>query len=200
MTLFAALAGSGGAGLGGAAFGHWAVTAANRMGGETWLMGPSGPPFFSISLYMGVLLGAIAWALSRSPKIALLGFTAAFLGIVLPMAVLGRVVSWEGENWVRAVTVIYILATWGAMIAISVAVGRARPLAAAAAGAGGAFAGYLLLAGLLRLSPAYGQSLWSPTGIIPSPVALMDGLFTGAGMGTGLWLLLWRHHEKRSGT
>lgn len=192
MTFFAALVGTGGAGLGGAAAAHWAVTLANRLGGESWLQGPSGPPFFPISLYMGVLLGSIAAALSRSAKTALLAFAQAFLGIALPMAVLGRVVDWEGETWVRAVTVIYILATWGTMLAVGTALSPGRRLKGAVASAAGAFAGYLLLAGLLKLSPSYGQSMWSPTGFIPSPVALLDGIFTGAGMGAGLWLLLWR--------
>lgn len=192
MSLFAALAGGGGAGFGGAAAAHWSVTLSNRLGGETWLMGPSGPPFFPISLYMGVLLGAIAWALARDARAAALGFLAPFLGIAVPMAVLGRTADWDGPAWVRAVAIVYILATWGTLLAVGAWIGRGKRLKAALSGAGGAFAGYLLLALLEGLAPSSGQSLWSPSGWIPSLTALLDGLFTGTGMGAGLWLSLWR--------
>jgi hypothetical protein len=91
--------------------------------------------------------------------------------------------------WYYAVGTIYMLATWGTILALGAVISRRRRWLGALAGAGGSFAGYLLLAGILWAVPSYKEVLWVPTRFIPSPVSLLDGLLTGAGMGLGLCLI-----------
>lgn len=193
----AALAGGAG-GLGGAALAHLAVTLANRLGqAELWLKGPYGPPFFNLALYMGILCGGIAWSLSRQVSDratpALLGLLGPCLGISLPMALLTRFARWGMEPgsaptwaWYYSVGGLYIAATWGTLLGLGALLCPARRWLGALAGAGGAFTGYLALTAFLWAVPSYQQNLWAPQKFIPSPVALLDGLLTGAGMGLGI--------------
>ena len=206
MTAFAALLGGGTGGLGGAAAAHFLVTAANRFGhAETWLKGPYGPPFFDIAFYMGVLCLGIAFGLSRRAGPAALGFLGPFLGMALPFAILTRLAKWGTSPggaptyaWVYAVRGIYTTATWGTLLALgAVVVGRDK-WRAAIFGAAGAFGGYLVEAGLLRVLPD-GLAYWVPDRLVAPPVELLDGLLTGAGLGLGIWIVARRHYEKVSG-
>lgn len=196
-ALAAALAGGAG-GLGGAALAHLAVTLANRLGqAELWLKGPYGPPFFNLALYMGMLCGGIGLSLSRRAPAraapALLGLLGPLLGIALPLALLTRFARW-GEDpsaaptwaWYYCVGGLYIAATWGTLLGLGALLCPARRWLGALGAAGGAFAGYLALTALLWAIPSYQQVLWAPQKFIPSPVALLDGFLTGAGMGLGI--------------
>lgn len=209
MSLFSALGSGAGAGLAGAAFAHVLAAAVMRLGGERWLAGPYGPPFMSISLYMGALLGTIGAGVSRRALPAALGLAGGFFGIAAPMAALTRLSRFEGLSvigggpelpvWVRIVTFVYVVAAWGTLLGLGAAVARRRRAWAAVGGAAGAFAGYLVLSFLLWAVPSYQRVVWNPTGLLPSPVALLDGLLTGMGFAAGLWIVLWRENDEKIG-
>ncbi len=175
---------------------------ADRFGGSTaWLKGPYGPPFFNISLFMGVVYGGIAWSLSRRRQHALLGALGPFLGIVLPMAVMTRVFPWSGSleapdpRWVNAVVAVYALAVWGTVAALGWRLGGGWR--GAALSASFSFASYLLLSLLLRLAPNLAAWPWRAGSLLPQPNALLDGLLTGGGIGASV-VVARRWHEKRS--
>lgn len=178
-----------------------------RAVGENWLKGPYGPHFMPVALYMGVLMGGIAFALSRRVKPALVGFLGPLLGIAVPMIVLTRTVTWGmGDaassptyGWMYAVTGIYLVATWCTTAALG-AMLSSRRWAGAAAAAAGSLAGYFLLAALQKLAGNLVLGPWRATGWLPPPAQVLDGLFTGAGIGVGLAALTWLtnrgEHEK----
>lgn len=185
MDLFQGLVRGGLGGLLGGAAAHVLVTLLNRAGGELWLKGPYGPPFSNIALYMGVLLGTTGLALSLRLKPALVGFFGPLLGIALPMFVLTRAAP--ALPWAYAVGALYIASTWGSILALGALLSPER-LSGALAAAAGSLAGYLFLAAMLWAVPSYKQVVWAPGALIPSPVALLDGLLTSAGLGAGVAL------------
>lgn len=185
MDLFQGLIRGGLGGLLGGAAAHVLVTLLHRVGGGFWLKGPYGPPFAGIALYVGILLGVTALALSWRLKPALAGFFGPLLGIALPMSLLTRLAP--ATNWVYAIGAVYIVSTWGSILALG-ALLSARRLLGALLAAAGSLSGYLLLTGLLWAVPSYKKVVWAPEALIPSPVALLDGLLTSAGLGAGIAL------------
>lgn len=207
MTPFAALLGGSAGGFGGSLAAHVIVTLADRLGNSSgWLKGPYGPPFFNVSLFMGIMYGGIALGLSKRLGVSLLGLFGPFLGIALPMTVLTRTARWgwgdEGAvssgAWYYAVIVVFVLAVWGTIFALGWRLGGERKWLGGIAAMAGAFGGYLLLSGLLRFAPGISGWFWAP-GLLPQPTVLLDGLMTGCGMGMGLWLCHRRDHEKANG-
>lgn len=187
--------GGGAGGLAGAALAHAAVTLVNRgFGGvEHWLKGPYGPPFFDIALYMGILYAGIALGLLRRPKDAALGFAGPFLGVAAPMGVLSRTLPWAAEGsrsnaWYIAVVAVFVAATWGTIAALGASAAPKSRFWGAFGSATGAFFGYLALTALTWAAPALKATVWSPLSLLPAPTALLDGLFSGAGMGLGISL------------
>ena len=210
MSLFAAVVGGAAGGFGGAVLAQVAVTLAHLAGiGNETLRGPWGPPFFDIAVFTGVFYAAIAGALSRRWQAALLGFLGPFLGIAVPMALLGRTMQWGwGElaqaaaadpatlvstPWYRAVIATYTLAVWGTIGALGwrLTGRRLGSLAAVAC----AFAAYLLLAGVERLAPGLAAGPWRASSFFPQPTALLDGLLTGGLLGVAV-IVTRRLHEK----
>ncbi len=203
MTAFAALVGGGLGGLFGAAAAHVLVTALNQLGAASWLKGPFGPPFFDIALYMGVLLAGAAAGALRRPGPAAAALAAAFGLIALPMSALTHVARWGMDagggptnGWYYTVGGLYLLATWGTMAGLGAWGAARRRLIGAALACAGAFAGYGVLSLILWLAPSYRSVVWSPTGFVPSPVNLLDGLLTGAGLSLGIFVARRNHHEE----
>lgn len=195
MTPFAAVAGGGLAGFFGAALAHVLTTMAARLGSEAWLRGPYGPPFFNVALYTGVFYGAIGAAAGRRARTAGIGLLSAFFAFLLPMFVLTRYGGWgmpRGADitpaWKLAVIAVFVLAIWSTIAGIGAAAGRVSPWRGAAAAVLGSLAGYAALAVLQRLFAAWTQGPWNPASFLPSPVNLLDGLLSGAGLCLGLSL------------
>ena len=189
MTPFSAVVAGGASGFAGAALAHVLTTFADRLGAENWLRGPYGPQFVPIALYTGIFYAAIGAAAGRRPKIALLGFLGPLLGIGLTMTALTRY-SGGGmpqglpatPQWQLAVISIYTLAIWGTIAALGAACSPATRVRGALAAVGGSCAAYGLLAFLLWAMPSYAKARWNPVAYLPSPINLMDGLLSGAGL------------------
>ncbi len=213
LTALAALFGGGAGGLGGAVLAQCAVSLAHRLGaGSQALQGKWGPPFFDIALFIGVLYGTIAAALSRRWKAALAGLALPTLTIMLPLFVLERTarMGWGADieysggiwrflqnPWYAAVVAVYAAAVWGTVAWLGRAV-SGRKLGALGA-IGGAFAAYLLLTLVQKADPQLDAWSWRPTEFLPQLSALLDGMFTGAGLGLGIWIVVRRNNEKVSG-
>lgn len=168
MTLLEGVLGGGLGGLAGAAIGHAGGAAVLGSGLENALRGSYGPPFAALAVHSGLSLGPTAYALRRRPADGLLALLVPALLIALPMAVLTRL--GRPLPWVQLVAWCYALALWVTMAALG---WRLAGWKGALGGPAGAFAGYLLLS----LLPQRGPSL---------TLSLMDGLFTGAGLGCGI--------------
>ncbi|MDD5303881.1 MAG: hypothetical protein PHS14_12345 [Elusimicrobia bacterium] len=189
MTPFAAIVGGGAAGFFGAALAHVLSTLADRAGAEGLLRGPYGPQFFLIALYTAVFYAAIGAAAGRRAATALVGFLGPLLGIALVMAALTRYSGWGmprglpgTAQWQLAVAVVYTAAIWSTIAALgALSAGTSRWRGALAAVLG-SLAGYGVLSLLLWAVPSYAQARWSPVSFLPSPVNLMDGLLSGAGL------------------
>jgi hypothetical protein len=189
VTPFAAIVGGGAAGFFGAVLAHVLSTFADRMGAEGLLRGPYGPQFFLIALYTAVFYAAIGAAAGRRASTALVGFLGPLLGIALVMSALTRYSGWGmprglggTPQWQLAVGVVYTLAIWGtitALGALSASAARWRGALAAVLGSIGA---YGALTFFLWAVPSYAKVRWSPVSYLPSPVNLMDGLLSGAGL------------------
>lgn len=177
------------AGFAGAALAHVASTLADRAGAEGFLRGPYGPQFFLIALYTAVFYAAIGAASGRRAATALAGLLGPLLGIGAVMAVLTHYSGWGmprglpgTAQWQLAVGVVYTVAIWStiaALGAMSAETARWRGAVAAVAGSLGA---YGLLSLFLWAVPSYAKIRWSPISFLPSPVNLMDGLLSGAGL------------------
>jgi hypothetical protein len=218
VTALAALAGGGAGGFGGAIAAQFIVAAANRIGNaDLWLKGPFGPPFFNVSLFVGVLYLCIALGLSRNRKALLVGFFGPFLGIVLPLVILSRwtwgarflsqPLGWFARagmgavpGWYYFVFALYAASVWGTIFALGWNLGADKRWRAGCGIVAGAFASFVLSQILLRLAPALAQWGGGPQSFFPPAPVLIDGLFTGAGMGFGLWWISRRDHEKASAT
>ncbi|MBI5241491.1 MAG: hypothetical protein HY926_13545 [Elusimicrobia bacterium] len=194
-SLFQGLLRGAAGGFSGALLGHLVVTACLHAGGQDWLKGPYGPHFFDISLYLGLLYGAIGLALALKPAPALTGLLGAFLGISLPMAVLTRVANWGMETgapptlaWYWAVIVCHSLGTWGTTLALGALLFPARRWLGALGAALGSLAGYGTLQLFLAVVPSYAQGRWDPRSYLPSPLDLLTGILIGAGIGAGVFL------------
>ncbi len=188
MTPFSAIVAGSVSGFAGAALAHVLTTLADRLGAENWLRGPYGPQFVPIALYTGIFYAAIGAAAGRKPKIALVGFWGPLLGIVLPMLALTRYSGWgmpEGQpatpQWQAAVIAIYTVSIWGTIAAFGAMCAKPRWRGALAAIVGSIVA-YRALALLLWAVPSYAKARWNPVSFLPSPINLMDGLLSGAGL------------------
>lgn len=189
MPPFTAIVSGGAAGFFGAAFAHILTTAADRAGAEGWLRGPYGPQFFPIALYTAIFYAAIGAAAGRRAATALYGLLGPLLGIAAVMTALTRYGGWgmprglQGTpQWQLAVAVIYTAAIWSTIAAIGAASASTARWRGALAAVAGAFAAYGALSFLLWAVPSYAHARWSPVSFLPSPVNLMDGLLSGAGM------------------
>lgn len=189
MSPFAAIVGGGGAGFFGAALAHVLSTLADRAGAEGMLRGPYGPQFFLIALYTAVFYAAIGAAAGRRVLTAAIGCLAPLLGIAVPMAAMTRYSGWGmprgfsgTPQWQLAVAVIYTAAIWGTIAAIGACSALTRPWRGALAAVLGSLAAYGGLTLLLWAVPSYAKVRWSPISLLPSPVNLMDGLMSGAGL------------------
>lgn len=147
-----------------------------------WLKGPYGPPFFNISLFMGVMYGVIGWALSREIPTTLFGALGPFLGIAAPMTALTRVS--ERLPWFTIVSALFIGAIWATIFVLGWRVGRGWR--GGLLSMAGAFAGFLALTGVQRLMPGLTGWPWRAGSYWPQPTVLLDGLLTGGGMGLGI--------------
>lgn len=181
--------GGGAAGFFGAALAHVLSTLADRAGAEGFLRGPYGPQFFLIALYTGVFYAAIGFAAGRRAATALAGLLGPLLGIGFVMALLTRYSGWGmprglpgTPQWQLAVAAIYTLAIWATIAALGAMSARTRPWRGALAAVLGSLAGYGALSFLLWAVPSYGHVRWSPISYLPSPVNLLDGLLSGAGL------------------
>ena len=189
MTPFAAIVGGGGAGFFGAALAHVLSTLADRAGAEGFLRGPYGPQFFLIALYTAVFYAAIGAAAGRRAATALAGFLGPLLGIAAVMAALTRYPGWGmprglpgTAQWQLAVAVVYTAAIWGTIAAIGAMSAATAKWRGALAAVAGSLSAYGVLTFLLWAVPSYGRLRWSPISYMPSPVNLMDGLLSGAGL------------------
>lgn len=189
MTPFAAIVGGGGAGLFGAALAHVLSTFVNKAGGEDLLRGPYGPPFFMLAVYTAVFYGAIGAAAGRRAATALLGFLGPLLGIGLVMTVLTRYPGWGSPRglggtpqWQLAVAVLYIAAIWGTIAALGALSAATTWWRGALAAVLGSLSGYGLLSFLLWAVPSYAAVRRLQISYLPSPINLMDGLLSGAGL------------------
>jgi|CXWL01.1.fsa_nt_gi hypothetical protein len=187
-TPFSAIVAGSMSGFFGAALAHVLTTFADRLGAENWLRGPYGPQFVPIALYTGIFYSAIGAAAGRKPKIALLGFFGPFLGIALPMLALTRYSGWgmprelpATPQWQIVVILIYTLSIWGTIAALGATCASSRWRGALAAVLG-SIAGFVILKSFLWAVPSYAQARWSPVSLLPSPLNLMDGLLSGAGL------------------
>lgn len=189
MTPFAAIVGGGAAGFFGAVLAHVLSTFANRAGGEDLLRGPYGPQFFILALYTAVFYGAIGAAAGRRVLTAAAGFAGPLIGIAAVMMGLTRYSGWGmprglggTPQWQLAVAVIYVAAIWGTIAvlgAISAATSWWRGALAAVLGS---LAGYGVLSFLLWAVPSYANVRRLQISFLPSPINLMDGLLSGAGL------------------
>ncbi|MBI3288414.1 MAG: hypothetical protein HYZ74_02710 [Elusimicrobia bacterium] len=189
MTPFAAIVGGGGAGLAGATLAHVLTTFAVRLGAEGWLRGPYGPQFVPVALYTGIFYAAIGAAVGRRPQTALGGFLGPLLVIAAPLAVLTRYSGWgmprglpSTPQWQLAVLVLYSIGIWGTIAALGAYGSATQRWRGALAAIIGSASAYGVLTLFLRAVPAYANSRWNPTSLIPSPINLMDGLLSGAGL------------------
>ncbi len=189
MTPFAAIVGGGTAGFFGAVLAHVLTTAADRLGAEGWLRGPYGPQFFPIAFYTALFYAAIGAAAGRRASTALVGFLGPMLAIGLVMTVLTRYSGWGMPRglpgtfqWESAVKLIYVVGIWGTIAALGAFASQTAPWRGALAAVLGSLTAYKLLQFLLWAVPAYGKGHWSPVSFLPSPVNLMDGLLSGAGL------------------
>ncbi len=190
--MFAAVITGGVGGLLAAGAAQLLTVFADRTGGsENWLKGPHGPPFFNVCLFMGIMYGGIAWALSRRRNETLIGSLGPLLGIALPLIALER---WRELPWEYVVITVFILAVWGTIVALGWRLGHGWRGAIGAVL--GSFTGYLILQLIQYLSPAIAG--WRLYGYLPPPIVLIDGLLTGAGIAVGIHLL-GRNHGKIAG-
>jgi hypothetical protein len=192
---FSAVVGGGIAGFFGAALAHVLTTLAERAGAQAWLRGDYGPPFFGAALYMGVLYAAIGAAAGRKALTAGIGFAGGFFVFLLPMFVLSRYAGWgmprgadATPSWKIALIVVLIATIWSTIAAIGAASAPAAPARGALAAAAGSLAGYAVLSVLLKIFSSWAATPWSAASLIPSPVNLLDGLLSGAGLCLGLSL------------
>lgn len=189
MTPFAAIVGGGGAGFFGAALAHVLSTIADRAGAEGFLRGPYGPQFFLIALYTGVFYAAIGAAAGRRAATALVGLLGPILGIAVVMAGLTRYPGWGMPRglpgtfqWQLAVASVYTVAIWGTIATLGAMSAATAKWRGALAATIGSLSAYAVLSFLLWAVPSYGRLRWSPISFVPSPVNLMDGLLSGAGI------------------
>jgi hypothetical protein len=213
LTAIAALVGGGAGGVGGTLLAQGLVSLAHRAGlGPQTLQGKWGPPYFDIALFVGVLYGTIAAALSKRWKPALTALSLPSLGIILPLFVLERTarMGWGTDAeyngfvwrflqspWYAAVILVYGAAVWGTVAWLGRALtGRRRGALAAVAGG---FVAYIATALVLRLDPSLDVWSWRATEFVPHLSVLLDGLFSGAGLGLGIWFVTRRSDEKVSG-
>jgi hypothetical protein len=85
-------------------------------------------------------------------------------------------------QWQLAVVVLYTAAIWGTIALIGALSADTARWRGALAAVAGSFAAYQLLNLLLWAVPSYAQGKWNPASLLPSPVNLMDGLLSGAGL------------------
>lgn len=178
--------------IGGGVGGALAAAAANIIttfidrgaGSETWLKGPYGPPFFNVALFMGLLYGGIAYALTRRRQETAIGGLGPFLGILVPMLVLTR--ATPSLPWVPVVITVFVASVWGTIFALGWTMSR-RSWVGGLCAVAGAFGGYLLLQGLAKIFPVLAAAY--PHGYLPAPGVMLDGALTGAGIGLGVCLL-----------
>ena len=189
MTPFDAIVGGGAAGFFGAALAHVLTTAADRAGAEGWLRGPYGPQFFPIAFYTALFYAAIGAAAGRSAKTALAGFLGPILGIAFVMTALTRYGGWGmprglpgTAQWQLAVAVVYTASIWGTIATLGAVATRTSAWRGALAAVFGSLAAYAALASFLWAVPSYGKTHWNPVSFLPSPVNLLDGLLSGAGL------------------
>ncbi|MBI4376323.1 MAG: hypothetical protein HY549_07715 [Elusimicrobia bacterium] len=143
---------------------------------------------FGLSLSTGLLYGAIATGLSRRAGLGLVGFALPFFGIALPLGIASRfeTVRFGPDQLIAGA---YIISIWASIFAVGALLPKPRLWRSGLGSIAGAFSAYLALSAILRLSgmaawPWPMRSLWPP------PVALLDGLMNGAGMGLGIWFSL----------
>ena len=189
MTPFSAIVGGGAAGFFGAILAHVLTNSADRFGAEGWLRGPYGPQFFPIALYSAIFYALIGAASGRKPATAAAGFLGPLFGIGFVMAALTRYSGWGmprglpgTAQWDLAVKLIYVVSIWGTIAALGALSAETRPWRGALAAVLGSLAAYGVLTSLLWAVPSYGQGRWNPLSFMPSPVNLMDGLLSGAGL------------------
>ena len=189
MSPFAAVVGGGVAGFFGAALAHVCSTVADRAGAEGLLRGPYGPQFFLIALYTAVFYAAIGAAAGRRATTALAGLLGPLLGIGLVMTALTRYSGWGmprglggTPQWQLAVGVVYTAAIWLTIAAIGAMSAATSWWRGAVAAVLGSLSAYGVLSFLLWAVPSYAKVRWSPISFLPSPVNLMDGLLSGAGL------------------
>ena len=192
MTPFAAVAGGGLAGFAGAALAHMITIFAVRHGSEAWLRGPFGPPFFNVGIYTGLFYGAIGAAAGRKWLTTATGFLGAFFGIIFPLFVLTRYGGWgmaAGEAitpaWQNVIVIVYSFAIWATIAGIGFSLRSWRGAGAAVLGS---LVGYAVLKVSLSIFSSWAKTPWNPSSYIPSPVNLLDGLLSGAGLCLGLSL------------
>lgn len=165
---------------------------ADHVGGSAgWLKGPYGPPFFNISLFMGVMYGAIAWALSRERATTLFGLLGPFLGIAAPMLVLTRIS--QAIPWLQIVVALFVGAVWATIFVIGWRAGRGW--LGGVSCMLGALLGYGVLTAIQRLAPGLTAWPWRAGSYLPQPTVLLDGFLTGGGMGLGIWFARCKHEN-----
>lgn len=181
--------GGGTAGFFGAALAHVLTNIADRLGAEAWLRGPYGPQFFPIAFYTALFYAAIGAAAGRRFRVSLAGFLGPMLGIAATMTALTHYSGWGmprglggTPQWQFAVAVIYTASIWGTIGLIGALSAETSPWRGALAAVAGSFTAYQILRLLLWAAPSYAQGKWNPASLLPSPVNLMDGLLSGAGL------------------
>jgi len=189
VTPFAAIVGGGAAGLFGAALAHVLSTFVNMSGGEDLLRGPYGPPFFILAVYTSVFYGMIGAASGRKLSTTATGFVGPLLGIAGIMMALTRYPGWGSPRglggtpqWQLAVAVVYIAAVWGTIALLGALSSETSWWRGALAAVAGSLAGYGILSFLLWAVPSYSKVPQLRISYLPSPVNLMDGLLSGAGL------------------
>ena len=181
------------AGFTGGLFAHVLTIFLVRHGSEGWLRGPFGPPFFNVGIYTGIFYGVIGAAAGRKGLTAATGFLGAFFGVIIPLFVLTRYGGWGMPSgaeitpaWQTVVVIVYALTIWGTIAGIGLTASRTTKWRGAAAAIIGSIAAYAVVKLLLGIFSSWTKTPWDPSSYIPSPVNLLDGLLSGAGLCLGL--------------
>lgn len=179
----------GSSGFAGAVAAHVLTILADRAGAESWLRGPYGPQFAPIAIYSAIFYASLGAAAGRRPLTALLGFLGPLLGIAATMTALTRYAGWgmprglpSTPQWQLAVASIYTVSIWSTTMLIGAASSQTARWRGALAAVLGSWTAYGLLTAFLWALPSYSAARWNPLSLLPSPINLMDGMLSGAGL------------------
>lgn len=185
-NLFHAIISGGGAGLFGAAAAHSLTVLGARLAHLSVGEAGFGAQFYILAAYTGIFYAPIGWAAALEQNQNQRALSAAG-GFAVPVILMGASalflthssISPQRRAWV--VLIIYTIALWATAGLIG-ALATRKKLIGIAAGAAGTLAAYIFLQIFAAVFPEYGTGRYDPNALLPSPVNLLDGLFSGVGL------------------